>query len=121
MDITNSQVILRPLTQSQVVPSGPGRLLTEAYLAGDRYCERKFGRLAHKWGLGPDAVAKQIWEQIEKDGILLDLTDLDQDVAHELEGKCQALMKYALPYIFLFSISAMTLILFPGRRNLLLN
>jgi hypothetical protein len=94
-------MILRPPpSQLQAVPRGAGRLLTMAYLAGGLYCKRKFGRLAHRWGCGPDAVAKQIWQQMEKDGDLLELADLDQDVARKLERKCRKLMEYALPYIF---------------------
>ena len=44
----------------QVVPSGPGRILNEAYLTCGRHLGKKFGILAHQIGLGPDAVAKRI-------------------------------------------------------------
>jgi hypothetical protein len=91
-------VVLRP-PQLQVLAREPGRLLTKAYLAGDRYCKKTFGRLAHRWGFGPDAVAKHIWEQVAKDGILLELTDLDLTSSRELEEKCEKLMKYTLPYV----------------------
>ena len=71
-------VILRP-AQLQVLGVGPGRLLTKFYLEGGLFIGHKFGCLAHKLGLGPDAVAKQIWEQAEKDGKLLKLTNLSPE------------------------------------------
>jgi hypothetical protein len=99
MDIPDSRV-MRLTAPLQVVPSGPGRLLTLFYSAGGLYVGRKVDRLVHMWGWGPEAVAKEIWKQVEKDGILSELADLDPDVIRKLRAKCQKLMKHTLPYDF---------------------
>jgi hypothetical protein len=104
--------------QLQLIPSGAGRLLTEAYLAGGRYCAQIFGRLAYRWELGPDAVAKQIWEQVEKEGSLSELIDLDQKAARELEEKCRKLMEYTLPCAFLCSSCFDEADLFPRKETI---
>jgi hypothetical protein len=120
MDTQTRQVSIVSRLQLQPIP-GAGRLMTKAYLAGDRYCKKTFGRLAHRWGFGPDVVAKQIWEQVEKDGILLELTDLDQATSRELKDKCRKLMEYALPYVCFLTAIAIRLTSFQGLRHPLLN
>ena len=90
----------RPPPQLPVIPPGPGRLLTIAYLEGGRRLGQGVGYLAHELGLGPDAVTKQIWELVDKEGRLLEQTDLAPEAIHNLEKKSRKLMEYALPYAF---------------------
>jgi hypothetical protein len=95
-------VVGRP--QLDIIPAGPGRLLSKAYLAGGHVMEKNFNRLAHKIGLGPDAVAKRISDRFEfkPEGTVIRLTELDSLSAanYELEKDCLKLMKHALPYVF---------------------
>jgi len=93
-------VVLRiPEPRLQIVPSGAGRLLSEVYLAGGRYLGKKFGQLAHHRGLGPDAVAKRIEQQLEsREWWLLDVNDFCKAANGEVKKDCLKLMKYALSY-----------------------
>jgi len=83
----------------EIIPAGPGRLLSEAYLAGGRVVEKKFNRLAHHMGLGPNAVAKRIEHRLETPERLMRPAELSEKVTRELEKDCRKLMKHALPCV----------------------
>jgi hypothetical protein len=80
--------------QLHIVPSGPGRLLNEAYLAGGRVIGRKCNRLAHQLGHGPDAVSERVLQGLKPcEGSWTGKCE----VGGELERNCLKLMKYTLP------------------------
>ena len=89
-------VVVRTPPQ-QVVASGPGRLLSKAYLKGGRFIGEKCNRLAHKWGHGPHAAAERIRNaiKIHDGGLMRSL--FRNEVGGELERYCMSLLKYALP------------------------
>jgi hypothetical protein len=98
-------VIRRPKSpESDLIPMiGPGRLLTEAYLAGGLVLEKRFNRMAHQLGRGPQAAAQRIESLfVNKEGDLLQVAELSGEAKLKLERECQSLMKYALPYDFLY-------------------
>jgi hypothetical protein len=101
-----------------LIPAGPGRLLTKAYLTGGHVMEKKFNRLVHKLGLGPEAVAKRIndrLEQVSSEGLRVLLSRITESRqsnesnpdhlavadkhSRELEKDCMKLMKHALPFV----------------------
>jgi hypothetical protein len=84
--------------QRQIVASGPGRLLSEAYLKGGRFIGKKCNRLAHRWGHGPYATAEHILKEIQNhDGGPMRLAHFRNEVGGELDKNCMRLLKYALP------------------------
>jgi hypothetical protein len=100
------QAIVRaPQHPNRVVPWGAGRTVSEWYNAGGNYVGKVVGYWAHQMGLGPHAVAKRIEELLKNhEGVLLELTDICEEANDELKDNCLKLMKFALPYAFLFLI-----------------
>jgi hypothetical protein len=94
---TGLSVVVRT-PQLQIVESGPGRLLNQAYLKGGRAIEKKVNRLAHELGHGPDAVVERILKGLRsREGDLMRSTHFRDKVSGELERNCLKLLKYALP------------------------
>jgi hypothetical protein len=91
-------VVVRTSRQ-EVIVTGPGRLLTEAYSAGGRFIAKKVDRLAHKSGHGPYAAKERILKLLEPhEGNTIKLAQFRKvQVGGELEKACVALLKYALP------------------------
>jgi hypothetical protein len=82
----------------QVVPIGPGRLLTQAYLSSGRFVGKKVNRLAHRLGHGPDAATERIEKELRIQRIGLMWSPHHAcEVSDELRRDCLKLMKYAQP------------------------
>jgi hypothetical protein len=93
------RVVLRDPQPQAIIPRGAGRLLSLAYLAGGRYVGKKFGRLAHEMGYGPDAASERVRKRFEnKAERLSELANLRRgEVDHSLRKNCLELMAYTLP------------------------
>jgi hypothetical protein len=98
-----SLVIRTP--QLQIIASGPGRLLNQAYLKGGRAIEKKVNRLAYELGHGPDAVTERTLKGLRsQERALMPSAHLYSKVSGELERNCLKLSKYALPCVCLVLI-----------------
>ena len=98
--VTDLPVVVRTPHQ-EVIVTGAGRLLTEAYSAGGRFIAKKANRLAHKWGHRPYAAKERILKQLKPhEGSATKPAQFRNEVqvgGGKLEKACMAFLKYALP------------------------
>jgi hypothetical protein len=105
-------------SQFPLVPLGPGRLLSIAYLEGGRFIGQKFGRLAHQRGHGPDATVIRLLKELEsREEHLVRPSHLRCEVGGELEKDCWKLLQYALPSVFFLFVILVGLIRNPRTET----